>query len=314
MTKARLTAILSELGSKVAFEDFQSAIMFETLSGREKATTMTISVTDADAEFATQAATLMTDAVLAEHQVIEDERVQSALAFFKQEVRDRKSALNKSFETLLDFKVNFAGFLPTDASRYLDQRKALLMQQASDQVTLPADPVRKKLIAEMAAASALYSGQHPKIRALAAQLKDTAARANAPTTDASSVQEDIERIDLALALIPANSLRLTALEDDHNMAQDQYEGAVSRLESAAVEERIAQRADGERLSVVQAAILPTLPSGPRQKIALALGLMLSTLLAISAAVARIRLDKVIRRPRDLQTSLNLIPFAVIPAK
>ena len=120
------------------------------------------------------------------------------------------------------------------------------------------------------------------------------------------------QIDAALALIPANALRLEALQNTHDLAQAQYEEAVARLEAAAVEERIALTAKGDRISIVEAALPPDLPSGPRNKIVLALGSLLSCIIALAIAALRIKNDQVIRRPQDLMHSLDIRPYAVIP--
>jgi len=66
------------------------------------------------------------------------------------------------------------------------------------------------------------------------------------------------------------------------------------------------------LIIVEQATVPTLPEGPRQKIALAGGLALSFLIALGTAILRGRNDPFVRHPRDIELSLNIRPYAVIP--
>ncbi|MEM7470465.1 MAG: hypothetical protein AAF340_03870 [Pseudomonadota bacterium] len=311
MTQPKLAALAQELDSDTDPVDLQEAIKFDTSSGRGKPTTLEISVTDADGAFAAAAANSLAERVLSEHSQIKTGRAESALTFFREEVADQELRLERAFSDLLAFKQTHAGALPDDAPRYHDQRKALLLQRASKGLSVSTDPNRDRLESELRSASALYSNQHPRVRSLASQLDrtDPPIETTAPKLMNSS---DITQIDAALALIPANTLRLEALENAHALALSQYEDAVARLEDAAVDERIALTAKGDRISVVEAALPPELPTGPRRKIFLALGVVLSCMLGCAFAILRARADQVLRRPQDLINSLQIKPYAVIP--
>lgn len=314
MTKARLRTLIDSLDTEMTVEDLLSQISIETVSGRERATTVTVSVTDADGSFAAAAANALANEVIAEHRAMDARRIDAALQFFKHEVDTTKAALKQAFEELLEFKTDYAGALPEDAPRYLDQRKALLLRKPPAPIQTRRDPTRQRLINDLKSAEARLSSNHPRVKFLQAELtKSRPVPIMRPETTYDTAGE-IARLDAALAVIPANSLRLEALQDEHQMAQSQYETAVERLESAAVEERIALLAEGPRITIVEAATPPALPAGPRQKVALAGGIALSAVLALLFAIFRARLDPILRRPRDLVESLKISPYAVIPAR
>ena len=312
LTQTRLQSVIDRLQVAQNVEDLRDATTFETLSGRGKATTMTIDVTLTDPELAARVANLMAEDVLAEHQIIRTERANEALKFFRQEVADRKSTLDGEFSKLFAFKSAHAGALPEDAARYHDQRKTLVSQLVPRAPLRVTSTAEQRLRTELSAARAIYAEQHPVVQALEAKI----ARfdpVSAPDVNADpALLQQLTQLDAALAAIPGNGVRLDTLQRDYDLAEVQYTSAVDRLEAAAVEERIALRSKGERLSLVERAALPDAPSGPRQKIILASGILLSFLITIGVGILRARADTRIRRPKDLERALGLMPYAVIP--
>jgi uncharacterized protein involved in exopolysaccharide biosynthesis len=314
-TQANLAAALDAIGAQIPVETFRNAISIDTAAGRDRATTMSISVTDPDAEFATDAANQLAQMVLSENDSIARERTTEALQFFRREVTSSKARLDKEFDALLRFKQAKAGVLPEDSARYLDLRKILIHRETIRGPSSLSDTTRERLTTELGAARGLFADTHPTVRALTSRLNNvvpTPAEENAPLAELTDVASQLARIDDRLAEIPANSLALSALERDHALAEAQYTAAVSRLDAAAAEARRAARENGSRLTIVERASPPSLPEGPRQKIALAGGLALAFLIALGTAILRGRSDPFIRRPRDIEASLSIRPYAVIP--
>lgn len=312
LTLTRLTAIRNQLTTDLSPEDLRDATLFDTISGRGKATTMTISVTSADAEFSTTAANLLAEEVLQEDRVIRTERADAALRFFRQEVTDSRARLEVKFTELFEFKRTQAGKLPEDASRYHDQRDALFAQISATPKPALLSTGQKRLMTELTAARAIYAEQHPLVQALAAKLSKLSPDLTPVQAANPAIAQELTRIDTALSEIPANELTLDTMQRDYDLAEAQYTSAMTRLEAAAIEERIALRTKGDRLSIVERAALPDGPAGPRQKIVLAFGVLLALLIAIGTAVLRARSDTHIRRPKDLEKALDLMPYAVIP--
>ena len=312
-TTERLTLLGDTVGLSSPAEELQKVITFDTQSGRDKATTMEISVTHTDGQLAADAANHLGQQVLSEHQTLRNEQIEQSLAFFRQEVSDAKAELESAFQAVLAFKTAQAGFLPDDAGRYLDQRKALINQKPPSPQPAKPNPAFARIEAELKAANSLYSARHPRVRALMAELGETEPFLGAPNEAKQPAPADLTQIDAALALIPANGLRLDALTSTYDLARQHYETALSRLETAAIDARIAERAKADRITIVEAASPPALPSGSRRKIAFSAGLALSCILALIAMILRQRADPYIRRPQDIRTGLNITPYAVIPS-
>jgi len=314
-TQANLARALHAIGAGMTVETFQNAISIDTVAGRDRATTMSISVTDPDADFATDAANQLAQMVLSENGTIARERTNEALQFFRQEVTAKKSQLDTEFGALLRFKEAKAGVLPEDTARYLDLRKILIHRETIRGPSSLSDTTRERLTTELGAARGLLADTHPTVRALTSRLNNvetTFTDKDAPLAELTDVASQLARIDARLSEIPANSLALSALERDYALAEEQYTAAVSRLDTAAAEARRAAQENGSRLTIVERASPPGLPKGPRQKIALAGGIALAFLIAFATAILRGRNDPFIRRPSDIETSLNIRPYAVIP--
>jgi ferric-dicitrate binding protein FerR (iron transport regulator) len=102
------------------------------------------------------------------------------------------------------------------------------------------------------------------------------------------------------------------LERDQLNIQARYNAAVASFEQARQVERIETSAQGQRITVIEAASVPGKPSGPnRQKIALA-GIGLGLGLAGGFFVLMELLNNTIRRPAELRSRFQITPLAVIP--
>lgn len=312
MTTERLEHLRQTVGLSTPLDALETAITFDTESGRDKTTIMQISVSDPDGKLAADAANLLGQGVIAEHQTIRDAQIDDSLRFFRQEVSDAKTQLDQAFDAMLAFKTTQAGLLPEDAGRYLDQRRALVNRKPEPPSPATPNPAFSQLESDYMAASALFSNQNPRVRALALQLEQTLPFLNEPASQEPIQTADLTQIDAALASIPANGLRLAALGKTHDLAQQQYEVALSRLDAAAIDARISQQAKNDRITIMEPASPPELPSSSRRKIALSAGLALSVLLALAVVILRVRSDPYIRRPYDLRAGMNITPYAVIP--
>ena len=310
LTQTRLEKLGKMVDPQLTADTLREAITTEIISGRGKATVMTVSVSSPDPDLATKATNQLAAKVLAEHRAIRTERAEDALAFFRQEVASSKGQLDQKLAALQGFMAEHAGALPHDTFAYLDQRKELLIRLGAKPEPSRRNAARMQLEAELEKARAIYSDQHPTVLALLAKIQELEPTTPDITENLSVTA--LSRIDALLAQIPMNELALGALRRDHDRAQAQYDAAIERLEAARIEQRIAMRTEGDQLSIVEPAIRPDLPQGPRQKIIFALGSALAVVLAGLAALFMARSDTRLRRPKDLHTSLGLTPYAVIP--
>ena len=185
----------------------------------------------------------------------------------------------------------------------------------------------------------IYAEDSPRVRALRNRIAaaERAVEAQAVPADANSgnslldmnlsqidsrvtmlenertqANQELEDLAASISATAANAIALGALERDHLNIQTRYNSAVASLDQARQVERVETSAQGQRISVIEAASVPSQPSGPnRQKIALA-GIALGLGLAGAFFVLMELLNNTIRRPAELQSRFQIIPLAVIP--
>lgn len=208
--------------------------------------------------------------------------------------------------------------------------------------TTPQTPEQQQLAAlqsELNSVLGIYAEDSPRVRTLrnriAAAEKTAAAQAVPinPNSGNSLLDLNLSQIDSRVAMLEnerlqanqeleelatsisataANAIALGALERDQQNIQARYNAAVASLHQARQVERVETSAQGQRITVIEAASVPSQPSGPnRKKIALA-GIGLGLGLAGGFFVLMELLNNAIRRPAELQSRFQITPLAVIP--
>lgn len=209
--------------------------------------------------------------------------------------------------------------------------------------TAPQTPEQQLLAAlrgELNGVLGVYAENSPRVRALRNRIATTeraveAQAAPADTANSGSslldvnlsqidsrvatLQNERAQVDQELAMLAesisataANAITLGALERDQQNIQAGYNNAVGSFEQARQVERVETSAQGQRISVIEAASVPSQPSGPnRKKIAVA-GIGLGLGLAGAFFALMELLNNTIRRPAELQSRFQVTPLAVIP--
>ncbi|MGC9420014.1 MAG: GumC family protein [Rhodovulum sp.] len=123
---------------------------------------------------------------------------------------------------------------------------------------------------------------------------------------------ELEELQTRIAQSAANGIQLAELERDYDVIQTRYNAAISNLNTAQMSERIEATAQGQRITVLENANVPTVPSGPdRPKIA-ALGIVAGIGLAAGYLMLLESLNRAIRRPDELAERFDVTPIATIP--
>ena len=207
----------------------------------------------------------------------------------------------------------------------------------------PRTPEQQQLVAlraELNSMLGVYAEDSPRIRTLRNRVAaaERAVQAQAASTNASSssgslldinlsqidsrvdmltkerdqANQELDTLAASIRATAANAIALGALERDQLNIQARYNGAVASLDQARQVERVETSAQGQRISVIEAASVPSRPSGPnRKKIALA-GIGLGLGLAGGFFALMELLNSTIRRPVELQSRFQITPLAVIP--
>jgi uncharacterized protein involved in exopolysaccharide biosynthesis len=195
----------------------------------------------------------------------------------------------------------------------------------------------------LAEARQRYGAEHPDIRKLQRDIDTLEARlqsgerADVSLSDGSAVgmqlRTQINAIDSQLASIAAQNASLRAklagLEKnvtsapqvereyanatrDLTIAREKYEQLLNRQMDAEVSESaiVGGRADEFRL--VQAPMMPAMPSKPERLAILLIGLVASVLLGLGVTVLAEALDPKVRGARDVRDLLSVSPLVAIP--
>ncbi len=86
------------------------------------------------------------------------------------------------------------------------------------------------------------------------------------------IETELASLKASIDATPGNAIQLDALQRDYDNTQTQYNNAVARLGAAQTGDRIEALSKGQRITVIEQAVVPDQPSSPnRKKIADTLG-------------------------------------------
>jgi uncharacterized protein involved in exopolysaccharide biosynthesis len=209
----------------------------------------------------------------------------------------------------------------------------------------PEESLLQQLTGELSVARSIYSDSNPRVRTLQAQIdaleeRIAAAAAAAPDTpdnvptaqstaleislaeidsrtttltqEIADAQEELVTLRDSIERTPANGIVLDGLDRELENIQDLYNASVGRLAQAQTSLNIVAAAKGERVTVLEAASVPTAPSSPSRLKIGALGIAAGLGLAGGFFFLLELLNQTVRRPSDIVKSLEITPLATIP--
>ncbi len=194
---------------------------------------------------------------------------------------------------------------------------------------------------EMAGLLAIYSDQNPRVRILRARIEALEAqvlaqegvaagngteaaslldiqiagidgRIEALDEQAAQVAEELETIGDTIARTPGNAITLEALERDYENVQAQYNNAVAQLARASAGEQIELLSKGQRIAVIEQAVVPTEPSRPNRPLIAGGGIAAGIMAGLGLILLLELLNRAVRRPADLTNALGITPLATLP--
>ncbi|TCM78979.1 GumC family protein [Rhodovulum steppense] len=131
-------------------------------------------------------------------------------------------------------------------------------------------------------------------------------------SDIADTTEELDGLQRAISQSAANGIQLASLERDYQMIQTRYNAAVANLNQARMSERIESTAQGQRVSVIENASVPQVPTGPNRSKVAALGAVAGIGLAAAYFVLLELLNRNIRSPGELTGRFNITPITTIP--
>jgi uncharacterized protein involved in exopolysaccharide biosynthesis len=211
---------------------------------------------------------------------------------------------------------------PVTDARTPEQRQLQLLQdelQAALAVYSPQNPRVRTLQAQIASLQKVVNTQlgtgpleNPALSAYELQLADIDGQADFIREQKAEVEAELATLKTSIDATPGNAITLDVLQRDYDNIQLQYNTAVARLSQAATGDRIESLSKGQRISVIEHAVIPARPASPPRRM-IAVGSVAAGMALGGALVFLLEfLNRSIRRPADLVSGLGITPFATIP--
>jgi uncharacterized protein involved in exopolysaccharide biosynthesis len=144
------------------------------------------------------------------------------------------------------------------------------------------------------------------------QLAEIDSRIAALDTLSEEAQAEIDSLEDAISRTPLNAIALEGLQRDYNNIRTQYDRAVQNLAQASMGERIEVTARGQRISLIEAAAVPTRPASPNRAMIAAGGIAVGLALAAGLFLLMEVLNRTVRRPVEIVSGLGITPLATLP--
>ncbi|MFZ5965226.1 GumC family protein [Thalassococcus sp. BH17M4-6] len=123
---------------------------------------------------------------------------------------------------------------------------------------------------------------------------------------------ELEELQKNIASSASNAIQLAELERDYEIIQTRYSSAVTNLNASRMSERLESTAQGQRITVIENANVPRVPSGPDRLLIAAGAIIAGIGLAVGYFALLEVLNRVIRRPAELSERFSIEPIATIP--
>ncbi|TDX21579.1 GumC family protein [Rhodovulum visakhapatnamense] len=202
------------------------------------------------------------------------------------------------------------------AKAELDKARAIYSETSPRVTSLQAVVDRlEKTVAEQDPAGT--AGENPTATSpeqalLDATLSQLDSRLKSLQDDISSTNAELADLQALIGKSASNGIQLAALERDYEITQTRYNAAVANLNEARMSERVEASAKGQRITVIENASVPQLPSGPSRKKVAALGVGAGIGLAGAYFVLLELINRTIRTPSELTGRFNITPLTTIP--
>lgn len=128
----------------------------------------------------------------------------------------------------------------------------------------------------------------------------------------AQVNDALEKLRVSIEATPSNAITLETLERDYANIRVQYDQAVANKARAQTGDIIEALRQGQRISVIEQAVVPSEPEKPNRILIAAGGVSGGLFLGLAMVALLEFLNKGIRRPVDLTNRLGITPFATLP--
>ena len=237
--------------------------------------------------------------------------------------------------------------LQRDADNIRERRRTLVelfertgrVEPVSENLT-PEQRQLRNLQNELDSALLVYSEQNPRVRVLQTriaaletavagqlaaegegdegpsmfdiQMADLDSQLQNIADEEATIETELAELKTSIEDTPTNSIRLGELEREFSNIRSQYTAAASRLADAAMGERIEVTSKGQRISLLEQAIVPKEPASPNRPLIAAASVGGGVGLGFGLIVLLELLNTAVRRPVDISSKIGIMPIATFP--
>nr|WP_272911707.1 lipopolysaccharide biosynthesis protein [Loktanella sp. M215] len=144
------------------------------------------------------------------------------------------------------------------------------------------------------------------------QLAEIDAQIDFLASQKAQVEKSLADLKTSIEATPGNAITLDTLQRDYANVRTQYDQAVANKARAETGDVIETLAKGQRISVIEQAVVPSEPEQPNRPLIAAAGVGGGIVLGIAMVILLEVLNKGIRRPGDLTQALGITTFATLP--
>ncbi len=190
-------------------------------------------------------------------------------------------------------------------------RTSQLMLFAADSPTIGALDRQIAAVQAELDADARTGATGEAVSPLDLQLADIDERLHAIALERERLQSNDAQLTASIATTPGVEAALNSLERDHDNAQTLYNAAVARRAEALARHQVEATRKGDRLILMESALPPEKPVGPR-RMQFALGAVAAGGLAALAVFGLAVLKSGVQRAADIERKLGIEVLAVVP--
>jgi uncharacterized protein involved in exopolysaccharide biosynthesis len=247
----------------------------------------------------------------AQERLLEQERNESGL-------RDRRTRLEEVYAQ----NGNIDSFGPqASATPEAERLRELKNQYASSVAVLsfenPRIVVLRTQIAALentvaAQAGALDNASGQPMTPYELQLADIDGQLDFIATQKAQIQQSLDALAASIAATPANAVTLNTLQRSYDNLRVRYDKAVSNKAEAETGDVIESLSKGQRITVLEQAVSPSVPTKPNRKKLAAAGVAGGIGLGLGFIVLLELLNMAVQRPADLVKGLGITPLVSVP--
>jgi uncharacterized protein involved in exopolysaccharide biosynthesis len=144
------------------------------------------------------------------------------------------------------------------------------------------------------------------------QLSDIDGQVSYISEQKTLVEEELVQLAASIQATPGNSIKLSELERDYDNTQSQYNQSVARRSAAEIGERIEVLSKGQRISIIEQAVVPLEPYSPNRRKLVTASILGGVASGLGLIFLLEFLNRAVRRPVDITNQLGIAPIATLP--